>query len=176
MYIKAEGAIGSSQFSEILMISILSVVIGMSPVVVHKIGIPIYLLNPMHLAIYLIVIFQKRTNKIIIFSSVMFPLMSTFISGHPNLLKALIIIPELILYGATFQYFFYAKNFPIFLGYLLSQILGRSLYYGLKYLLILTGLINGKILGIQFEKQAFFILISGIIINIYFYLKPNNRK
>ena len=130
----------------------------------HNIGLPLYKLNPMHWVIYFAIMFRKSSISSIIVLAIALPLTSNMLTGHPIVIKSMIMGFELAIYGLIFitviKYFNLA---PIF-AYLISQVSGRIAYYGLKYILIKAQLIDGFLVSTSIILQIVVFVLLGIIL------------
>ncbi len=114
------------------------------PAASHALGFPLYLLEPMRFVI--IISFLMLDIKGAYFLAVTMPLFSFIVTGHPLFPKLVIISVELV----SFVFFFYYthKRFANpFWAIITSIIVSKALYYGLKYVLILTLLLNSELVS-----------------------------
>ena len=58
----------------------------------HKIGIPLYKINPMHWVMYLIIVNRKPGLLSISMLAILLPMLSTAFTGHPIMIKSIISI------------------------------------------------------------------------------------
>ena len=130
----------------------------------HSIGLPLYKLNPMHWVIYIAILFRKPSVISIIVLAFALPFTSLFLTGHPLVFKSVIMGVELSIYGIMFitaiKYF---KLTPV-IGFAISQIIGRIIYYGLKYILIKVELIDSILVSTSIILQLVVFGILGIVL------------
>jgi len=108
----------------------------------------------------LTIIFLDRLSANIIAFTL--PLFSFLLSGHPIYPKVIIVAVELI----TFVFLFYnlKKNIgSTFWAMLLSIIISKTIYYGLKYLLIEMTLLQSAIISTPIGIQIFLVLFYSSI-------------
>jgi len=130
----------------------------------HSIGLPLYKLNPMHWVIYLAILFRKPSVISIVILAFALPFTSLFLTGHPIVFKSVIMGVELSIYGimflSTIKYF---KLTPVF-AFAISQVIGRIIYYGLKYILIKVELIDSILVSTSIILQLVVFGILGIVL------------
>lgn len=135
------------------------------------INFPLYLVDPMRL---MIIIGIAHTNKInSYFLAILLPLFSYFIGGHPYFLKTLIIMIELLLNIYLF-YYLVRRIKNAFFSMLISIIICKAVYYGLKFLLISLSLIEGSLLSTAFKYQIITIVIFSLYMQVF--LKARSRE
>lgn len=126
----------------------------------HSIGLPLYKLNPMHWVIYFAILFRKPAISSIVVLSFALPFTSLLLTGHPLVFKSLIMSVELSIYGimfiSTIKYF---NLTPVF-AFIISQVTGRIVYYGLKYILIKVELIDSFLVSTSIVFQ---LVVSGVL-------------
>jgi hypothetical protein len=128
----------------------------------HSIGLPLYKLNPMHWVIYFVILFRKPSFSSIIVLAIALPLTSNMLTGHPIVIKSLIMGFELAIYGLIFiSLIKYLNLAPIF-AYIISQFSGHIAYYGLKYIFIKAQLIDGFIVSTSIILQFVVFVVLGI--------------
>ena len=147
---------------ELLWILTASVTIALVPTVSHLINIPLYKLNPMHWIIYVFCLYQYKRMSIILVLSIALPLISFLTTGHPILLKSILIGVELFLYGAIFITLFHSRKKWLFSAFIISKLVGITIYYAGKSVFVLGELISGPIITVPLINQ--FVLSIGIFV------------
>lgn len=147
--------ISGSLFDIIVILSILVIT-----TVSHFISaFPLFVLEPIRIAILLSMLYTSRYNSIIL--AVILPLFSSVISSHPELFKSLIMCVELMSNVLIYNYICNRKInriYPIFVSIVLSKIL----YYILKTVLLYLGLMHGQLLATNiFIQMAITVILSG---------------
>lgn len=130
----------------------------------HSIGLPLYKLNPMHWVIYITILLRKPSISSIIVLSIALPLTSNMLTGHPIVIKSMIMVFELAIYGLIFISVIKYLNFAPIFAYLISQISGRIAYYGLKYTLIKAELVDGSLVSTSIILQIVVFVVLGIVL------------
>ncbi len=119
----------------------------------HSIGLPLYKINPMHWAVYLVVLSKRPSFSSIALLAFTLPLTSSIFTGHPMLFKSLIMGVELTIYGIIFISAIKYFNIVPVTAFVISQITGRFVYYGLKYILIKFELIDSSFVSTSIFLQ-----------------------
>jgi len=140
----------------------------------HQIGIPLYKINPMHWVLYFIIIYKRPENSSILVLAFLLPAISTIFTGHPIIIKSIVMGIELSVYGIIFSLLFtyYEKSFII--AFVVSQLIGHIVYYSLKYVLITNGVMHGLLFASSIYTQAIVFVVLGIALHLYVY-KLNNK-
>lgn len=139
------------------------------PTFSHFLSFPLYLLDPMRIAVLGSFLFL-RDQKNAYFLALTLSLFSCIVGGHPAFLKSLLISFELfmnvfILVGLT-------KRYRIsFIYVFLSIVVSKLLYYAVKYAVIATGLLEGQIVATSLWLQ----LLVAIIISLTFVVIDRRR-
>lgn len=120
----------------------------------HSIGFPLYKLNPMHWVVYFTVLLRKPSFGTIVILAFALPFTSNLLTGHPLLIKSVIVFIELMIYGMIFFSLNKIFNMNPMLSYLISQIAGHTVYYGLKFTIIQFGLIESDLVSTSVILQV----------------------
>ena len=138
------------------------------PTISHLLDFPLYLLDPMRLAVLGSAVFVDKRNAFLLAFTL--PLFSCFVGGHPVALKGIIIGIELMTNLAILS-ILEEKIGTTFWTVLLSIAVSKVIYYSLKFGLISMGLFNGRLLATDIIWQ---IGVAMIISFVYVYI--NRRK
>ena len=119
----------------------------------HSIGLPLYKLNPMHWVIFFAILFRKPSLSALIVLAFALPFTSNLLTGHPLLIKSVIMGVELSIYCVAFNTMtnYYTVR-PVF-AYVISQLTGHIVYYGLKYIMISAGLVDIALVSTAISTQ-----------------------
>lgn len=144
---------------------LLLLAIYLVPTISHVVGFPLYLFDPMRIAVLgsILLVNDKRNTYIM---AVTLPLFSYMVAGHPILYKNLIIAIELLTNVFLFNYFA-AHVKHIFSATFFSILISKLLYYALKYALVYyclikTALVDTNIL-IQLSVSVFISLFFSFV-------------
>ena len=130
------------------------------PALSHMVNFPLYLIEPMRIAIIFSMLFTDNKNAYIIALTI--PLFSFFISAHPGMAKSLLIASELLLNVFLF-YLLFAKMGNSFAAMILSIIGAKLFYYLGKYLLLSAGFMEGSLISTPLLIQLSVALSLSII-------------
>lgn len=137
------------------------------PAFSHMLGLKLYLIEPMRLMLIFALAHTHKRNAFILAFTL--PLFSFVISAHPVLLKTGLISLELMLNVGLF--YFLMKRMHV-LGAIFASIWASKLiYYGLKYLAVLTIWPGDSLISTPLYIQ----LISSSVFSIYLFLAFRNR-
>ncbi|MGB4655062.1 MAG: hypothetical protein WBH98_06490 [Bacteroidales bacterium] len=157
----------SAKTKKIIILDILLLsIIYFIPTLSHLIGFPLYLLDPMRIVVLssLLILGNKKNAYILAFT---IPLFSFMVSGHPVFPKNLLITIELI--ANLFLFLTINKNVGYtFISMFLSIILSKLFYYGLKYLIVLLGLLEMDIVSTPILIQLVVALSISILFSIFY--------
>lgn len=103
------------------------------PTISHMLSFPLYLIEPMRIALVLALVHTSKRNAYII--ALTLPIFSFLVSAHPVLYKMLIITGELVINVWLF-YFLLNKTKNAFASILSSIILSKAIYYLAKFIAI----------------------------------------
>ena len=135
-------------FAVLIAISVVGITSGS-----HSIGLPLYKLNPMHWVIFFAILFRKPSLGAIIVLAFALPFTSNLITGHPLLIKSVIMGVELSIYGVVFNSLTNYYTIRPVLAYVISQIAGHIVYYWLKYIMINVGLLDSALISTSIVLQ-----------------------
>ena len=160
----------SKEKIKIYLLDIISVTaIYFLPAFSHMLSLPLYLIEPMRVALVASIIFTNRTNAYVI--ALTLPAFSYFISSHPVFIKAGLISTELLLNVFLFYYLkekFVNTNF----AFALSIISAKLYYYLIKYFLLQSALMSGELISTPISIQFIMIFIFTIV---YYFMSKKNE-
>lgn len=130
------------------------------PALSHLTALPIYLIEPMRLAVILAVVHTSKRNAFIV--ALTLPIFSFLVSAHPVFIKSFLIMAELILNVALF-FFIKEKIKNDFISMLFSISISKTFYYTVKLVLINSLLINGDLISTPIYIQ----LITMMFYSLY---------
>ena len=142
--------------------------IVLAPALAHLANFPIYYIEPMRLMLILALAHTPKANAYALALSL--PLVSFLFSGHPEVVKMLIITAELTLNVWLF-YFIFKKTSRTFISIFLSIILSKMFCYSL-YLVFFSWAF------FMSETQTVFLisqLIATTLFSAYLYWAMNHK-
>ena len=135
-----------------------------TPALSHLLGFPLYLLEPMRIAVVLALVHTRPRNAW--FLALTLPLFSYAVSAHPHFLKMLLITAELLF--NVWLFFLLEKklrgNRAVALG--LSILLSKAAYYLLKFALVSSLLIEGSVISTPLWIQALTLLAFALYMGV----------
>jgi len=145
------------------------------PAITHLLPVPVYLIDPMRLLLFLTLTTTTRSNAIILAGSM--PLLATLFSGHPIFPKNIIIAAELIINVAVFYLLINRTRSILFAG--VSAILvSKVSYYLIKFGFLSFGLLEGQLVTTPILYQAVPVILLPVLLVLMNDLKnvwPNNQ-
>ncbi len=140
------------------------------PTISHLLSIKLYLLEPMRIMLILAMVHTRRENPYIL--ALTLPFFSYLISGHPLLVKSGLIAIELT--AMVFVFFTLVRYMHRFAAIFTSIWISKLLYYGLKYIAVMTILPEEPLVGTPLLLQ----LGTSVAFSIYVWLmfRENPRK
>ena len=141
----------------------------------HSLGIPLYKLNPMHWVIFFVILFRKPSLSAIIVLAFALPFTSNLLTGHPLLIKSVIMGVESSIYGVVFNTMTNYYTIRPVSAYIMSQLAGHIVYYGLKYIMISAGLVDIALVSTSISIQliAFGLLGTALFCTDKYLLAKN---
>lgn len=144
------------------------------PTFSHLLSFPLYHLDPMRMMLFAAMLLAAKNGKEgllqngLLFAIAM-PLVACAFAGMPSLLKALIIVAELVTNVVLFCSLSKAgSKASTFVALLLSTLLAKGLYYGLKAAAISAGLLTGSVLGTTLLLQAAVVVTLAALFTIIY--------
>ncbi|MFW5708072.1 MAG: hypothetical protein ACOCX0_03410 [Bacteroidota bacterium] len=139
--------------------------IFLMPAFSHMLAFPLYYIEPMRLMVVLAMVHTHRNNALLL--ALALPLFSFAMSGHPILVKAVIISLELMIMVGVFSFL---KNYIHVFGAIFSAIvLSKVFYFAVKFFVPLKAM---QSLGYEsfFEFSLWIQLASTLVMSLYLWL------
>lgn len=165
----------SKVYKTILIDVAIFLVIYLLPTISHLFLFPLYLIEPMRIAVlatYLLT--GNKVNTSIIAVSI--PMFSFLVTGHPVFFKSLLISVEFLTNILLFIYFIEKLGIKTLAAMILSIIGSKIFYYGLKFIFIEVGLIEGSLVSTGMTGQIIALVIISIVFTILYRLTMNKSK
>lgn len=118
----------------------------------HAFAIPLYKLEPMRIALIVALLFTNRKNTYLLAFTI--PLVSSWITGHPPPLKAVLMGIEFAVLVATYGYLVGKDRMPAALALVAGILLGKAVYYTMKYLVLSIGWLGGTLISTPVHMQV----------------------
>lgn len=140
------------------------------PTISHMLSLPLYLIEPMRIALILALVHTTKRNAYII--ALTLPIFSYLVSAHPVFYKMLLISGELVLNVWLF-YFLLGRTKNVFASILSSIIVSKAIYYLAKFIaLALIFNSTESIISTPLRIQV----ITTLVFSVYLWLMFKKRK
>jgi hypothetical protein len=145
------------------------------PAFSHLTALPLYMFEPMRVALLIALLFTTRANAFLIAFTL--PLASFVLSGHPVPVKALLMGIELTILVASYVYLAQKLRIPAFAALAAAIVLGKLVYYAMKFAALGAGLLGGSLVSTPLPAQlALGIATAAVFGLIETYRSKNSRK
>jgi len=138
------------------------------PSLSHFLSIPLYLIEPMRIALIFAIAFTNRKNAL--FIAFFLPVTSYLLSSHPLYYKVLLISGELM-FNVWFFYFLLNRTRMPFFSAIASIFTSKLFYYLIKFLLTFFIIKDVALIGTPIYIQLIVSLLLSIIVAICFHMK-----
>lgn len=140
------------------------------PTISHMLSFPLYLIEPMRIALILALVHTTKRNAYII--ALTLPVFSYLVSAHPVFYKMLLISGELVLNVWIF-YFLLGKTKSAFVSIISSIVVSKAVYYLAKFI-ALAIIFNSteSIISTPLRVQV----ITTLVFSGYLWLMLKKRK
>jgi hypothetical protein len=140
------------------------------PTISHMLSFPLYLIEPMRIALILALVHTTKRNAYII--AITLPLFSFLVSAHPVFYKMMLITGELVINVWLF-YFIFNKTKNAFASILSSIILSKAIYYLAKFIAIAVIIKSSESL---IATSLYIQMATTLVFSAYLGLMLRNRK
>jgi len=117
----------------------------------HLTALPLYMFEPMRVAVIIAILFTNRSNALFIAFTI--PLASSFITGHPVPFKAVLMGIELSMLVAVYFYLIKLIRIPAFAALTAAIIASKLIYYSMKFGALSAGFLSGNLVSTPFSTQ-----------------------
>lgn len=139
------------------------------PALSHWSPVPLYFFEPMRIFLLLgfFIAHDKRNSY---FLAITIPLVSFAISGHPTIIKALLISLELVLNIVLIEILIkkWSKTALVIFA---SIVVSKGCYYLVKIIFVSMGFIEGSVISTPIIYQV----VAGAIVSILFFVLVHSR-
>lgn len=154
---------------DVVLLAALYLVPGFS----HLTALPVYVLEPMRIGLIVALLFTNRTNAYFIALTV--PLASVLLTGHPEPLKAVLMMMEFSVLVASYGFLadhWRLKAFPALLSAIL---LGKLVYYSLKSLALGAGWLSGTLVSTPIKFQLILAIVTAAVFGLAGYYRGRSH-
>jgi hypothetical protein len=143
------------------------------PTISHLTATPLYKLEPMRIALIVALLFTHRANAYLIALTI--PLASAWITGHPPPLKAVLMGIEFTILVATYIHLVRKDRIPAFVALTAGILLGKVVYYAMKYVVLSAGWLGGSLVSTPVQTQVVLALGTVAVFGLVeHYYRPGN--
>ena len=136
------------------------------PTISHMLSFPLYLIEPMRIALILALVHTTKRNAYII--ALTLPIFSYLVSAHPVFYKMLLISGELVLNVWLF-YFILGRTKNAFVSILSSIVASKAIYYMAKFIAVALILKTGEsIIATSLTIQVATTLVFSVYLGLMF--------
>lgn len=153
---------------DVILLTTLYVLPGFS----HLTALPLYMFEPMRVAIIVALLFTNRANAYLIAFTI--PLVSSFITSHPVPFKALLMGIEFLVLVATYAYLVRLDRIPAFVALTAGILLGKVVYYLMKFVALNTGLLAGGMISTPVQTQFVLAVGTAAVFSFVEYYRTKN--
>lgn len=138
------------------------------PTLSHMLSIKLYMLEPMRIMLILAMVHTRRENAYVL--ALTLPFFSYLISAHPVFVKSALIAIEL----AAMVYVFHVlvRRVHRFAAIFASIWISKLLYYGLKYIAIISVLPSEPLVGTPLLLQ----LVTSLVFSLYLFFAFKQQR
>jgi len=139
----------------------------------HVTALPLYMLEPMRVALIIALLFTNRANTYLLAFTI--PLASSMITGHPVFFKAVLMGIELTILVAGYSYLVRFDRIPAFVALTAGIIIGKLVYYSMKFAALGTGLLTGSLVSTPWQNQLILAVGTAGVFGMVKYTRERNR-
>lgn len=134
------------------------------PTISHLTATPLYKLEPMRIALIVALLFTHRANAFLIALTI--PLASSWITGHPPPLKAVLMGIEFSILVATYLHLAKTDKVPTFIALTAAILVGKVVYYTLKYGALSAGWLGGSLVSTPVQTQVVLAVGTAVVFSL----------
>lgn len=135
--------------------------VGLMPAVSHLFSIPVYYIEPMRVMLMLALLYSSSWNTFAL--ALVLPLFSFLVSGHPEPVKMMIIMAELLLNAWLFL-LFYRKTRMSFLSTFGSIIISKVFCYAMYFIVFSMAFVRSEAGAAFLMAQVILTLLLSSVI------------
>lgn len=143
------------------------------PSLSHVTAFPLYMFEPMRVALIVALLFTNRANTYLLAFTI--PLASSVITGHPVFFKAILMGIELTILVASYSYLVRMDRIPAFVALTAGIIIGKLVYYSMKYAALSAGFLSGSFVSTPWQNQLVLAVGTAAIFGIVEYTRTKDK-
>lgn len=144
------------------------------PSLSHVTALPLYMLEPMRVALIIALLFTNRANAYFIAFTI--PLASAMITGHPTPFKALLMGIEFSVLVACYGYLLQILRIPAFAALTAAILIGKLVYYTMKYAALGAGLLSGSLISTPLQIQLMLAVGTAAVFGLVEYSRNKGKR
>lgn len=144
------------------------------PSLSHVTALPLYMFEPMRVALIIALLFTNRANAYFIAFTI--PLASAMITGHPAPFKALLMGIEFSIIVACYGYLVQMVRIPAFAALTAAIVLGKVVYYTMKFAALGAGLLTGSLISTPPQTQLVLALGTAAVFALVEHFHTNKNQ
>jgi hypothetical protein len=152
---------------------VLLVALYLVPSLSHLTALPLYMLEPMRVALLVALLFTNRANTY--FIAVTIPLASALITGHPEPLKAVLMCIEFSILVASYGYLVQRVRLPAVAALIAGILLSKVVYYSMKFVALSGGWLAGSLISTPIQTQVVLALGTAAVFGFIGYYRTKNN-
>jgi hypothetical protein len=160
--------------SVLLIDVVLLVALYLVPSLSHATALPVYMLEPMRIALIIALLFTNRANTY--FIAVTIPLASVLITGHPEPLKAVLMCIEFSVLVAAYGFLAQRLRIPAFAALTAAILLGKVVYYSMKSVALGAGWLSGSLISTPLKTQLVLAVGTAAVFGLIQYYRVGNNQ
>jgi len=158
----------------LLIDAVLLAALYLLPSLSHATALPVYMLEPMRIALIVALLFTNRANAY--FIAVTVPLASVLLTGHPEPLKAVLMCIEFSVLIAAYGLLAQRLRIPAFASLVAAILAGKVVYYAMKSVALGAGWLGGSLVSTPVQTQVVLALGTAAIFGLIEYLRVKNQS
>ena len=140
----------------------------------HITALPLYMFEPMRVALLIALLFTNRTNAYFIAFTI--PMASAMVTGHPEPLKALLMGIEFSILVATYSYLVQLARIPAIAALTAAIVLSKVIYYTMKFAALNAGLLAGGLISTPLQTQLILAIGTAAVFGLVEYYRTQNKQ
>jgi len=161
-------------WSVVLVDVILLLALYLVPSVSHLTAIPLYMFEPMRIALLVALLFTNRTNTY--FIAVTIPLASVVLTGHPEPLKAVLMAIEFSVLVAAYGLLARRLRIPVVAALAAAILVSKVIYYAMKSVALDAGWLSGSLISTPLQTQLVLALGTAALFGLVEYARKRKEQ
>lgn len=144
------------------------------PSLSHATALPLYMFEPMRIALIIALLFTHRANAYLIAFTI--PLASAMITGHPEPFKALLMGIELSILVASYGYLVRIVRIPAFAALTAAILISKLIYYTMKFAALSAGLLSGGLVSTPLQTQLILAVGTAAVFGLVEHYRSGRKQ